>query len=146
MQDKGVSCPTNCASCSYDYEDLNHLLFEFPLAIQVWNSAGIWQDVQNAAMNSDYAVNTIFYLLQNSPMNIQPCFSAIYFSFWKHRNLKIWEDVAETSVQVVDRARHLLDFWQEANFLRTEVLLQAGNQQMHSAAFVQQCTSATSSI
>jgi hypothetical protein len=71
LQDKGVSCPTNCASCSYEYEDLNHLLFECPLAIQVWMSAGMWQDVQNATMNSDSAVNTVFYLLQNSYVIIQ---------------------------------------------------------------------------
>jgi hypothetical protein len=95
-----VSCPTNCASCNYNYEDLIHLLFECPLAIQVWNSVGIWQDFQNATMNSDSAVNPIFYLLQNSP---------ICWSLWKHRNLKIWEDVMENSAQVVDRAIHLPD-------------------------------------
>jgi len=30
LQDKGVPCPTNCASCDSDSEDLNHLLFECP--------------------------------------------------------------------------------------------------------------------
>lgn len=48
LQDKGVSCPTNCASCDSDYEDLNHLLFECPFSIQVWNAAGVWNDVQQA--------------------------------------------------------------------------------------------------
>ena len=138
LQDKGVSCPTNCASCNYNYEDLNHLLFECPLVIQVWNSAGIWQDVQNATMNSDSTVNTIFYLLQNSPMNIQQCFATICWSLWNHRNLKIWENITENSTEVVDRARHLQDDWHEANFPRTDVSLQAGIQQMHSVVFVQQ--------
>ena len=138
LQDKGVSCPTNCASCNDNYDDLNHLLFECPLAIQVWNSAGIWQDVQSAAMNSDSAVNTIFYLLQNSPMNIQQRFAAICWSLWKHRNLKIWVNITENSSEVVDRARHLLDDWHEANLPRTDVSVQAGIQQMHSAVSVQQ--------
>ena len=30
LQDKGVSCPKNCASCDSDSKDLNHLLFECP--------------------------------------------------------------------------------------------------------------------
>jgi len=98
LQDKGVSCPTNCASCSHAYEDLNHLLFECPFAIQVCNSAGIWYDVQNAAMNSDSAVNTIFYLLQNSTMHVQQRFAATCWSLWKHRNLKIWEDVTKAKL------------------------------------------------
>jgi hypothetical protein len=89
-------------------------------------------------MNSDSAVNTIFYLLQNSPMNIQQRSAAICWSLWKHRNLKIWENITENSAEVVDRARHLQDDWHEANFMRTDVSLQAGIQQMHSAVYVQQ--------
>lgn len=102
LQDKGVSCPTNCISCSYEYEDRNHLLFECPFSIQVWMSVGMWHDVQNAAMNSDFAVNTVFYLLQNSSMDIQQRFAAICWSLRKHRNLNIWEEVTENSAQVVD--------------------------------------------
>jgi len=138
LQNKGVSCPTNCESCNYNYEDLNHLLFECPLAIQVWNSAGIWQDVQNAAMDSDSAVNTIFYLLQNSPVNIQHRFAAICCSLWKHRKLKIWENVTENSAEVVGRTRQLMDEWHKANLPRPDVSLQVGIQQMHSAVSVQQ--------
>lgn len=62
MQDKGVACPTNCASCGHAYEDLNHLLFECPFAIQVWTSAVIWYDIQHAAINSDSAVDTILFV------------------------------------------------------------------------------------
>jgi len=43
LQDKGVSCPADCASCGAEQEDLNHLLFECSFAIQDWNSAGIYK-------------------------------------------------------------------------------------------------------
>jgi len=89
-----------------------------PFAIHVWTSAGIWYDIENAAINSDSAVNTIFYLLQNSTMNVQERFAATCWSLWKHRNLKIWEDVNEASAQVLDRARHMIEDWQEANLPR----------------------------
>jgi len=109
LQDKGVACPTTCASCSHAYEDLNHLLFECPFAIQVWTSAGIWYDIHNAAINSDSSIDTIFYLFQNSTMQVQQRFAAICWSLWKHQNLKIWEDVTEVSAQVVDRARLMIE-------------------------------------
>jgi hypothetical protein len=70
LQDKGVSCPTNCANCNYDSEDLNHLLFECPFAIQVWNDAGVWNDVQQAAIYTDTTANSIFHILQNLPKDI----------------------------------------------------------------------------
>jgi hypothetical protein len=92
-----------------------HLLFECPFAIQVWTSPGVWYDIQHAAINSDSAVDTIFYLLQNSATNIQQRFVATCWSLWKHRNFKIWDDVTEVSAQVVDRARHMIEDWQEAN-------------------------------
>jgi len=116
LQDKGVSCPTNCGTCGADHEDLNHLLFECSFSIQVWNSAGIWFEVQNAAIRSDSAINAIFYLLHA-------------LLLFKHRNLKIWENVDENSAQVVDRARHLIEEWQEANIPTTSQQVNAQQQQ-----------------
>jgi len=71
LQDKGVSCPTRCASCSSEHEDLNHILFECPFAIQVWNSTRIWHVVQDAVLNNNSAVNAIFHLFQNLPTHLQ---------------------------------------------------------------------------
>jgi ribonuclease HI len=34
---------------------------------------------------------------------------------WKHRNLRIWDDVTETSAVVVERARNMVTDWQLAN-------------------------------
>jgi len=115
LQDKGVSCPTRRASCSSEHEDLNHILFECPFAIQVWNSAGIWHAVQDAVLNNNSAVDAIFHLFQNLPTHLQQRFAALCWSLWKHRNLKIWEDVNELSATVVDRACTVLEDWQEAN-------------------------------
>jgi len=128
LQDKGVLCPTNCESCGAAHEDLDHLLFEYPFAIQVWNSAGIWYDVQHAAMQSDSAVNTIFYLLQTLPMNIKQRVATIFWSLWNHRNLKIWDNVDENSAQVVDRAQNMIEDWHEANLPRIGSAQQAGAQ------------------
>jgi len=75
----------------------------------------VWPDVQHVAISTDSAVNSIFHLLQNLPTNIQQRIATICWSLWKHHNLKIWENVTESCAQVVDRARHLIDDWHEAN-------------------------------
>jgi len=102
LQDKGVSCPTRCVSCNSDHEDLNHIFFECSAAIQVWTSAGIWHEVQNAAIHTDSATDTIFHLLQHLSPNHQKRFAALCWSLWKHRNLKVWEHIDESYATVVD--------------------------------------------
>jgi len=47
LLDKGVACPTNCARCDSTHEDLVHVFFECPFAIQVWNGTGLWGSVQH---------------------------------------------------------------------------------------------------
>lgn len=108
LQDNGVMCPTRCVSGSSNHEDLNHIFFECSFAIQVWLSARIWYEVQNASVHSNYAVEAIFYLVQHLSTSHQQRFAALCWSIWKHRNLKVWEDSDEVSVVVVDRACTLI--------------------------------------
>jgi len=37
------------------------------------------------------------------------------WSIWKHHNLRVWDNVTETSVVVVERARNMVTNWQLAN-------------------------------
>nr|ABN08007.1 probable reverse transcriptase At2g02650 -, related [Medicago truncatula] len=46
LQDKGVQCRTNCVSCEHQAEDIGHVFFHCPFAVQAWNSARLWQQVQ----------------------------------------------------------------------------------------------------
>nr|ABN08869.1 Polynucleotidyl transferase, Ribonuclease H fold [Medicago truncatula] len=43
LQDKGVQCRTNCVSCEHQAEDIDHVFFHCPFAVQAWNSARLWQ-------------------------------------------------------------------------------------------------------
>ena len=141
LQDKCVSCPTMCASCNSNHEDLNNIFFECPFAIQVWKSAGMWFDVQHAAMQTDSAVEAIFYLLRNLSVKLNQRFAALCWSLRKHRNLKIWEDVTEISAAVVDRAWVLIDDWQEANAPQPNVHSAAVQQRMSQQVAGQQLPS-----
>jgi len=35
LQDKGVQCPENCVSCNDERDDLAHVFFHYPFAVQV---------------------------------------------------------------------------------------------------------------
>ena len=39
LLDKGVHCTTQCVSCDSNHEDLAHVFFECPFAVQVWSMA-----------------------------------------------------------------------------------------------------------
>ena len=115
LHDKGVQCPTHCVSGESNYEDLEHLFLACPFAIQVWRSSGLWTQVNNAIVDNDNVVDVIFALLVDLPTTQKQIFATTVWSLWKHRNLKVWEDVTEVAAVVVDRARVLITDWQIAN-------------------------------
>jgi hypothetical protein len=100
--DKGVNCPTNCASCASDHEDFTHVFFSCPFAIQVWNKAGLWGSIQHALSNTPSSMTVIFSLLENLSVKLSQRLTTVMWSIWKHRNLRVWEDVTETSTMVVE--------------------------------------------
>jgi hypothetical protein len=115
LLDKGVVCPTNCASYTSNHEDHMHVFFYCPFAIQVWNRTGLWGFVQHALSNTASATNAIFSLLENLSVELTQRLSTVIWSIWKHRNLRVWDDVTETSDTVVERARNMVADWNLAN-------------------------------
>ena len=71
--------------------------------------AGLWQEIQVAMASSPSAIEAIFALLHSLSATLSQRLAAILWSLWKHRNLKVWEDVTETCAIVVERARSLID-------------------------------------
>jgi len=65
LQDKGVQCSTNCVSCNSNHEDLTHIIFECPFAMQVWQMTGIWSEVNYVFLVTNSGIDVIFSLLQN---------------------------------------------------------------------------------
>jgi len=41
--------------------------------------------------------------------------AALFWIIWKHRNVKVWKDITETCVMVVERARSMVKDWKLAN-------------------------------
>jgi len=115
LLDKGVACPTNCASCASTHEDLLHVFFECPFALQVWHMTGLWGSVQHALAHTASVTDAVFSLLEKLSTELAQRLSTVIWSLWKHRNIRVWDNVPETSVVVVDRARNMITDWQLAN-------------------------------
>jgi hypothetical protein len=81
----------------------------------VWNRTGLWGSVQHALSNTSLATNVIFSLLEHLSSELSQRLSTVIWSIWKHRNLRVWDDVTETNATVVERARNMVADWQLAN-------------------------------
>jgi len=66
-------------------------------------------------LEKNSAVDAIFELLHQLSQEFSQRFATVLWSLWKHRNLKLWQDVTDTCAYVVDRACRLLEDWYAAN-------------------------------
>jgi hypothetical protein len=84
-----------------------HVVFDCSFATQVWQMAGLWDDVNHVVLTSDWDVIVIFYFLQTRRHEHAQQMTTIFWSIWKHQNLELWKD--ELCANVVDK-----EDWQTA--------------------------------
>jgi hypothetical protein len=65
LRDKGVKCPSNCIVCNDIYEDTLHIMFLFPLLVQIWPDCGLWNFIDAAVHMTETVTAAVFDLLQN---------------------------------------------------------------------------------
>jgi len=63
----------------------------------------------------DNAPDIIFDLLQKLSASQVESIVTIMWGIWKSRNLKLWQQVSESTVTILERAKHLLEGWRRAN-------------------------------
>ena len=71
--------------------------------------------MQHALSHTASATDAIFSLLENLSAELSQRLSTVLWSLWKHRNIRVWDNVTETSVVVVERARNMVTDRQLAN-------------------------------
>jgi hypothetical protein len=116
LLDKGVQCPTNCVSCPSNHEDLAHIFFYCPFDVHVWQLAGLWGTIHHAMSSSNSAIDVIFMLLETLYVKLNQRLISLFWSLWKHQNLRVWDDVREVGVMVVERTKNMVVDWQLGNF------------------------------
>jgi len=81
LLDKGVVCPTNCASCDSNNENLMHVFSYCPFAIQVWNRTGLTGSIQHAISITDSAKDAIFSLLEQLPVELAERLTIVFLEY-----------------------------------------------------------------
>jgi len=76
---------------------------------------GLWSHILTACSSTTSAAETIFRLVDTVSAEQKYLFVAVLWSLWKHRNLKVWEDVTEGCAIVVEQARVMVTEWKLAN-------------------------------
>lgn len=108
-------------------EDLAHVFFHCPFAVQTWQVAGLWHTVMTEIQQSISAEAAIFSLLQTLHNELQQRFAAVLWSLWKHRNNKLWQNENETAAQVIFRAQNLMEGWVSVNTTSTHSSVSHGS-------------------
>jgi len=77
---------------------------------------GLWQVYgERFKMWWHRRLRPFFSLLHSLSDTLSQQLAAIFWSLWKHRNIKVWEDITGTCASIVERARSLIDDWHLAN-------------------------------
>ena len=115
LRNKGVNCPSDCVRCDDSHEDSYHIFFHCPIAVNIWQTSNIWHLITPSLNQFDNAPDILFNLLQKlSAAQIENIVTIIW-SIWKARNLKLWQQVSDSTVTILERAKHLLTGWRNAN-------------------------------
>jgi hypothetical protein len=94
-------------------------MLECPGAMQAWQEVNLWDTIDRTFCQNFNMDALILSLLDKLPYTQNELFVTIMWSLWKRRNLKLWQQQNETSLQVVERARHLLDDWRTTQGVRS---------------------------
>ncbi|XP_024640514.1 uncharacterized protein [Medicago truncatula] len=84
-------------------------------AVDVWNAANVWHLISPSLVLFDNASDIIFHLLRILSTTQIENIVTIIWSIWKARNLKLWQQVTDSTTTIMVRAIHLLEGWRSAN-------------------------------
>ncbi|CAJ2647435.1 unnamed protein product [Trifolium pratense] len=81
--------------------------------------AGLWNHV-NAGLNTNNNIDdNLFSVLHRLDKDQQEFFSVMVWSIWKRRNNQVWDNITDSDQTVVERARHLITSWRDAQQIRS---------------------------
>jgi len=114
LKDKGVNCEHNCVLCNLAEEDSFHLFFRCPSSCNIWSMCDFFTTANTVLNQGQDSASIIFQLLQVLNGDEAALFCCTLWSIWKQRNNKVWNDVTEAQVAVLECAKVLLQEWRAA--------------------------------
>jgi len=115
LRSSGVNCPSECVRCEDPHEDSYHILFHCPTTVDIWQTTNIWHLISLSLNQFDNAPDIIFNLLQRLSTAQTETVVTIMWSIWKARKLKLWQQVSDSTMTILEREKHLLEGWRNGN-------------------------------
>jgi len=87
-----VSCRESCPHCETNYENDWHVFIGCEAAKQVWQVAGLWDIIMDAAaaVSNNFA-ECIFQLSCRCSKQMCQDIAMMLWCFWRRQNDKVWE-------------------------------------------------------
>lgn len=121
---RGIRMDPCCQACGFQGESINHILFDFSVARQVWALAYVPQPMNGYDKTSHFSnIHYLMMLMKNKEVsektrNMIPC---IVWYLWKTRNGLIFEGKAFMAVDLMDKIAEEAEFWLMAQKHEKEV-------------------------
>ena len=120
LSSRGMHCPIDCVLCGSNFENTIHILLECPGAMHICREVNLWDKIDKA-LGLNYNMYAVIFSLLSQPNPSQSSlFAKILWSIWKRKNLKLWQQKAETNDQVLAWATTPLKEWMDVQCIRRE--------------------------
>ncbi|PNX77887.1 hypothetical protein L195_g033858 [Trifolium pratense] len=73
---------------------------------------------KEVSLTTTTVADAVFFLLQKLDTLQAALWAVIVWSIWKHRKLKLWNNVTETNLQIFKHAKHMIEDWRLANTIK----------------------------
>lgn len=103
-----------CLLCYGDAESIHHILIHCPFVTDIWNAMMHKFDMNLVILSN---ITTLLSSWKTRAFNLKgkviwsmvPV--AVWWSMWRERNNRVFENAAEPLIQVFRKAKNLLIFW-----------------------------------
>lgn len=113
LRTRGIKIADGCLMCGEEQETINHILFQCPLARQVW-VVSLIPSAFNGFGNSIFTnMNHLLQVSQNQliPQKMRTVCPWIIWLLWKKRNKLLFEGTGEMTMRIVDKAYDDCNQW-----------------------------------
>lgn len=115
---RGLQVNSACGRCNEGPESIVHVIFNCPVAKEVWENSGIPLTPAGFSPNSIFL--NLHYLLDCSKKEALPkekrwFFPWILWNLWKSRNALLFENTSYTSANILEKAKEEAEIWLAVN-------------------------------
>ncbi|XP_045802565.1 uncharacterized protein LOC123896188 [Trifolium pratense] len=121
--EKGVQIGANCLWCNEEAETTTHVLLQCIKSRETWRNLGMQYNIDQVQLQNGNIEGIIFSILSNLSNNEKCTFVVNLWSLWRSRNVAVWDNQLDRTVDIIHRGSCLLTEWRIARNVEEQDLL-----------------------